>query len=136
MAITEHVVKNKSNQYEWNNGLLEEKRNAARPMSDFLRFSLYQCFFHLLESICRSFPSDRSWHWEWAFVWSGKEHLYQPFLLKSLQQERQEKELERQEKEKRLRKSNDCGLSSKRKMLILAKILCPPQTIPPTSPAR
>ena len=51
MAITEHVVKNKSHQYEWNNGLLEEKRNAARPMSDFLSFSLYQCFFHFLESI-------------------------------------------------------------------------------------
>ena len=31
---------------------------------------------------------------------TGKEHLYQPFLLKSFQKERQQKEKERQQKEK------------------------------------
>ena len=105
-----------------------------------------------------------------AFETLIEDPLYQPFLLKSFQQERQQKEQERQlkekerqqkekecqqkeqerqlkenawqekklpwqEKKKRLRKSNGYVLSSKRKRLIPAKILCPSQAIPPTSPA-
>ena len=38
-------------QYEWNNGLLEEK-----PMPDFLSISLYQWFLRLLEEYLTVFP--------------------------------------------------------------------------------
>ena len=41
-------------QYEWNNGLLEEK-----PMPDFLSISLYQWFLRLLEEYLTVFPQGR-----------------------------------------------------------------------------
>ena len=49
-------------QYEWNNGLLEEK-----PMPDFLSISLYQWFFRLLEEFLTVFPIGRMMVLEMGF---------------------------------------------------------------------
>ena len=49
-------------QYEWNNGLLEEK-----PMPDFLSISLYQWFFRLLEEYLTVFPIGRMMALEMGF---------------------------------------------------------------------
>ena len=49
-------------QYEWNNGLLEEK-----PMPDFLSISLYQCFLHLLKEYLTVFPQGRIMALEMGF---------------------------------------------------------------------
>ena len=49
-------------QYEWNNGLLEEK-----PMPDFLSISLYQWFFRLLEEYLTVFPIGRMMVLEMGF---------------------------------------------------------------------
>ena len=49
-------------QYEWNNGLLEEK-----PMPDFLSISLYQWFFRILEEYLTVFPIGRMMALEMGF---------------------------------------------------------------------
>ena len=49
-------------QYEWNNGLVEEK-----PMPDFLSISLYQWFFHLLREYLTVFPIGRMMVLEMGF---------------------------------------------------------------------
>ena len=49
-------------QYEWNNGLLEEK-----PMPDFLSISLYQWFLHLLKEYLSVFPQGRIMALEMGF---------------------------------------------------------------------
>ena len=49
-------------QYEWNNGLLEEK-----PMPDFLSISLYQWFLRLLEEYLTVFPIGRMMALEMGF---------------------------------------------------------------------
>ena len=49
-------------QYEWNNGLLEEK-----PMPDFLSISLYEWFFHLLKEYLTVFPIGRMMALEMGF---------------------------------------------------------------------
>ncbi len=49
-------------QYEWNNGLLEEK-----PMPDFLSISLYQWFLHLLKEYLTVFPIGRMMVLEMGF---------------------------------------------------------------------
>ena len=49
-------------QYEWNNGLLEEK-----PMPDFLSISLYQWFLRLLDEYLTVFPQGRIMALEMGF---------------------------------------------------------------------